>query len=82
MQINDIITVDWRHNIEEKKTLCAITVNDKQTIGVSKVGHGDMYCKRVGRKLSLTRALILSGLDRAQRTLVWNVARNKGVKLV
>jgi len=82
MQVNENIAIDWRHNVADKQTVCAITVENRQIFGVSKVGHGDMYCKKVGRKLSLTRALAKSDLNRADRTTVWTAIRNKGVKLV
>jgi len=82
MQVNENITIDWRHNVADKQTVCAITVENRQILGVSKVGHGDMYCKKVGRKLSLTRALAKSDLNRSDRTTVWTTIRDKGVKLV
>lgn len=82
MQVNENITVDWRHNVANKQTICAITVNDRQVQGVSRVRTGDAYNKKIGRKLSLVRAISLSGLDRENRTAIWQKARDKGVKLV
>jgi len=82
IQVNENITVDWRHNVAKKQTTCAITVDDRQVLGVSRVRTGDAYNKRIGRKLSLVRAIDLSGLDRENRTAIWQTVRNKGVKLV
>lgn len=86
MKISENITVDWRHQAKKNKTICAITVGDKQVIGMSVVHHGDAYNKKIGRKLSLTRALTKTNdekiLSKAERTSVWNVLREKGIKLV
>ena len=86
MKVAENITVDWRHNANKNKTICAITVGDKQVIGMSVVHRGDAYNKKIGRKLSLTRALTKTNeekiLSKEERTNVWNVLREKGIKLV
>ena len=86
MKIAENITVDWRHNANKNKTICAITVGDKQVIGMSVVHRGDAYNKKIGRKLSLTRALTKTNeekiLSKEERTNVWNVLNEKGIKLV
>ena len=86
MKVAENIAVDWRHNAKQNKTICAVTVGDKQTIGMSIVHRGDAYNKKIGRKLSLTRALSKTNeqeiLSKAERTNVWNVLREKGIKLV
>ena len=86
MKITENITVDWRHNAKQNKTICAVTVGDKQTIGMSIVHRGDAYNKKIGRKLSLTRALAKTNeekiLSKEERTVVWDVLNEKGIKLV
>ena len=86
MKVAENITVDWRHNANKNKTICAITVGDKQVIGMSVVHRGDAYNKKIGRKLSLTRALTKTNeekiLSKEERTNVWNVLNEKGIKLV
>lgn len=89
MKLNDQISIDWHHNVENKTTSCVLTVTEKQGnmsfprefVAISKCGHGDQFSRKAGRKITLTRVLSESGLNKATRTEIWSVLWSKGVKI-
>jgi len=86
MKITDSITLDFHHDVAEKKTSCVIEKNNQQFIGVAKCAKGDMFSRSIGRKLSLKRVLAkeINGqraLTRRERTVIWMTLRSRGVNL-
>lgn len=81
MKITDSIKIDWHHDVPNKTTSCVLTVNESEHVATAKCGHGDHFSRKAGRKLTLTRVLAKSGLDKANRTEVWSVIWAKGIKV-
>ena len=46
-------------------------------MGIAECSDEDVYCKEIGRKLSLGRALKHAGFDRNTRQIFWNVYLNR-----
>jgi hypothetical protein len=78
MDIQDY-SVRFNHDVENEITTCTVvTVGVKNKdlrpdnifgVGTAKCGDSDIFCKRVGRKLSMTRAI--KDLPRADRQVIW-----------
>lgn len=51
--------VNWHHDVDNQRTQCIVADAKGELIGagVSKVGPKDQYCRNIGRKVSMTRAL-------------------------
>lgn len=81
MKVSDNITVDFRHNMEEKITTCVLTAYGEESKAEAKCSPEDPYNRKIGRKLSLQRVLKESDLTRDGRTKVWQVLRDRKVKL-
>jgi len=81
MKITDSIKIDWHHDVPNKTTSCVLTVNGTENIAIAKCGHGDQFSRKAGRKLTLSRVLAKSGLDKATRTEIWSVIWTRGVKV-
>lgn len=81
MQITENIQVAWSHKLDEKKTECILTVDDKVINSQSKCMHGDQFSYAVGRKMSLRNAMRASNLDKVTRTQIWVSIIHRGVKL-
>ena len=87
MQITDKITLDFRHNLEEKITSCIITkkqrlfIKDREYVGIATCGKEDSFNRKIGRKLSLIRAIEKVTLTKEERSTIWNTLKEKGVKL-
>lgn len=70
----DTYWVDWCY-IGDAVTTCGITRGaDPKTaqpfmVGAALIGDGDKFCKRIGRKIALTRAL--KPLPRHIRRIFW-----------
>lgn len=90
MRINKELRLKWSHNKNTKETACQIIDNNDQVVvsGLAKAWHKDPFCRKSGRKVSLTRALAVTDddgvkkLDKATRTQVWNVIVENGVKII
>jgi hypothetical protein len=68
---------------EQRVTECYIW-NFDSTLSIKLVGaglarchHRDQFNKATGRRLALTRAMIVAKLDRVDRTLVWRAYHNR-----
>lgn len=86
MQVNQQTQVSWHHDVKKRKTVCVINVNDNQVQGVARAHSGDIFSKKEGRKRSLVRAIDLAKeanllTDRAERTAIWTVLKEKKVNL-
>lgn len=79
--------VNWVHSrihhsnnhIERKDsaTLCRIILpNGKIYTGIARCSKRDNFCKDIGRKVSLTRALKSAGFDKAERRIFWKTYLN------
>jgi hypothetical protein len=80
MQINEEISVRWRHFVADKFTKCIINVSDREHVAHAKCSDVDTFSKKKGRKVSLIRAL--SFLEsKSDRRLIWNTLRERGVKI-
>ena len=80
MQINEEISVRWRHYVADKFTKCIINVSDKEYVAHAKCSDMDTFSKKKGRKVSLIRAL--SFLEsKSDRRLIWYTLRERGVKI-
>jgi len=55
----------WRNGDE------AAVESAKATSGTARIFSGDQFCWREGNKIAITKALFVSGLDKLQRTSVW-----------
>lgn len=65
--------------VKEGRTLCSVYRNDKLLeVGTAHLSEQDQYDRRIGRKVSLTRAL-RSKVNKADRTMIWAGLRQKGV---
>lgn len=81
MKVDHNVTVDFHHNLEEKKTACILTVFGEKFTSQAKCSKNDQYNRSVGRLLTLKRVLKSSSLTREGRTKVWQSMREKGVRL-
>ena len=80
MQINEEISVRWRHYVAGKFTKCIVNVSDKEYVAHAKCSDMDTFSKKKGRKVSLIRAL--SFLEsKSDRRLIWYTLRERGVKI-
>jgi len=74
------LTVKWYHNFEEVdeqyQTVCEILNGESKYYGTALCHKKDQFCKAIGRKLSLARALRKAGLSKEQRAKVWEDYRN------
>lgn len=64
--------VEFHHNLKEQKTLCIIQNSKKRLLRVSEAhcSKKDCFNKAIGRKVSLTRAIVT--LSKENRTRVWD----------
>lgn len=81
MKITDKIKIDWHHDVPQKSTTCIIIVDENQVSASAKCGHGDQFSKKIGRKVSLTKALKETDFDKSTRSTIWAVIWNRGVKI-
>ena len=69
------LVIKWYHNFEEvdqqHMTVCEVLTNNAKFYGTALCHKKDQFCKAVGRKLSLARALRIAGLSKEQRKQVW-----------
>lgn len=71
----ETLFVGWNHKREgdEKGTSCIITKVEGEPIAVGKslLAMGDTFDKKIGRKLSLTRAMKAAEFSREDRKNIW-----------
>ena len=82
MKITDEIKIDWHHDVPNKSTACVLTVGDKELVAVARCSHGDQFNRVTGRKLALARVLKIADLDKDLRKMIWNVLKDKKVKII
>ena len=82
MKISDNITVDFHHSVEKKESACVLTAYGEEFSTKAVCSKDDQFDRRTGRRISLQRVLKKSSLSREGRTKVWQVLRDKKVKLV
>ena len=80
------LIIKWRHHssylINEKEsrlphTVCFIINNEnEESIGCALCNPKDNYCRAIGRKLSLARAMKAAKLPKEERTVIWEIYRN------
>lgn len=74
--------ISWKHMVEDGRTICSVYQDDKLlNAGIANLSENDQYDRRIGRKVSLTRALKGTALSKAERTVVWSGLRSQGVKI-
>jgi len=81
MNITENIKIDWHHNVPAKSTSCVLNIDGTEHIAIAKCGHGDQFSRKAGRKLTLTRVLANSGLNKEIRTAIWAAIWSRGVKI-
>ena len=78
------LVIKWHHSIwgdeNQYTTSCVIEIGKSMYYGVALCHKKDQFCKAVGRKLSLARALRIAGLSKDERTKVWEDYRTIGQK--
>lgn len=56
------------------ETICYLTFDDNPPIEATAFcSIGDQFCKAVGRKISLTRALEKANIDKTERRKIWDM---------
>ena len=79
------LMIKWRHTMDDsgRKTLCQLyEIGKDRELFLLKKGAAfchpqDQYCKSTGRKISLSRTLQNSQLDKYSRRLVWEQYRKE-----
>lgn len=79
MKISNNIYVYWQHK-NQKETICTIERDGVVFTAVAKAGHGDEFRKAIGRKISLSRAIV--NFTKEERTRIWQSLRDRGVSFV
>ncbi len=82
---NENQAINFKHTrIEDRRvTVCQIINVDNSgnelvvSEGASMCNPRDNFCKEYGRKLSLTKALRMTQLDKNQRKVVWDAYFNR-----
>lgn len=65
------LNVRFYHNKEQRTTQCAVSSSDTLiSSATTKCGPNDVFCKIVGRKQALSKAI--QHLPRETRTGIWN----------
>lgn len=84
---NKIIRIDWIHQrrgimVEQDITNCRISECINHTRYLNHISEGISYCnekdnfsKEIGRKISLTRALINGNFSKSDRKYIWDAYR-------
>ena len=75
--------ISWVHNMDgardfAKGTKCIIKDKEGNTIGVgyAVLSEKDQFSRKIGRKVSLSRALKSSNLDKMYRKGIWDLYRS------
>jgi len=73
--------VAFKHLRNERLTTCNVVVKGKIYHGAARLSNGDNFCRDIGRKVALTKALSKTNevLTKRQRTNVWNSYRDMPV---
>lgn len=79
MKVTENTFIRWEHK-NQKQTTCVVERDGVVFTAVAKAGHGDEFRKAIGRKLSLSRAI--RSFSKAERTVIWNQLREKGVSFI
>lgn len=79
---NEKNAINFSHSTksENRHTVCELLTLEGDTLkpfatGIAQCHPKDNFCKAVGRKRSLKRALENAGFDKSVRTQVWNAYR-------
>ena len=73
------LKIRWRHkNLMGAFTECAVwsPISEKPIVGTAWLNPRDHFCKEIGRKLSLARAMKNANLLKEERRVVWELYRN------
>ena len=81
MKISQNLEVNFSHDVAHKFSSCTIVNKDKEVTGLSRCSDSDLYNKTIGRRVSLTRAIAKSNLNKVERTAIWRFLADKGVKM-
>ena len=70
--------VAFKHLRNERLTTCNVVVKGKIYHGTARLSKKDNFCRDIGRKISLTKALSKTNevLTKKQRTNVWSAYRD------